>query len=524
MTMPAPAGIDAAEYRSFDGSGNNLDHPEWGSAGTPLRRLAAADYADGIAAPAGPDRVAPRILSNELCAQHESRPNHAGGSSLLWQWGQFLDHDIDLTPAGETAEPVPIQVPAGDPHFDPGWTGVQTITFQRSAYDPASGTGRDNPRQQTNIITAFIDASNVYGSGPARAQALRTMDGTGRLATSHGDQFLPYNDEGLPNAGGSAPRLFLAGDVRANEQVALTAMHTLFVREHNRLCREIRIRRPELTGDETYQRARKIVGAMMQVITYREFLPMLLGSDGLESYAGYDPDTDPGVSNEFSTAAYRVGHSMLSPEFLRVNMPGRELVSTSLRDAFFNPLLIHKGGGLAPILRGLTVQPAQEVDGKIVDGVRNFLFGEPGSGGFDLASLNIQRGRDHGLADYNRTRRALGLPPAGSFADLTSDPALQARLLEVLGDVEDMDLWVGGLAEDHVPGAMVGETFHAILVDQFTRLRDGDRFWYRNDPFFLDHPALLEEVENTLLSDVIRRNTRIGDEIADDVFRMTEGL
>ena len=378
------AAVAGSENRSLDGGGNNLQHPDWGRAGTRLLRLAGVDYADGIAGPSGALRPGPRVISNQLCVQHDSVTNQAGASSFLWQWGQFLDHDIDLTPGAEPAEPLPIAVPAGDPAFDPEWSGTQSISFQRSAYDPSSGTGTDNPRRQINVITTFIDASNVYGSDAERARTLRTLDGSGRLATSHGRQFLPYNTEGLPNAGGPDPSLFLAGDVRANEQVALTALHTLFLREHNRLCDQIRAHYPKLTGEEIYQRARRMVGALIQVISYQEFLPLLLGEGAIPPYAGYDPAIDPGISNEFSTAAYRVGHSMLAPTFLRMNAPGHELVHTSLRDAFFNPRLIHKGGGLEPLLRGLALQPAQEVDGKMVDGVRNFLFGEPGSGGFDL--------------------------------------------------------------------------------------------------------------------------------------------
>jgi hypothetical protein len=158
------------------------------------------------------------------------------------------------------------------------------------------------------------------------------------------------------------------------------------------------------------------------------------------------------------------------------------------------------------------------VDTKLVDGVRNFLFGLPGQGGFDLASLNIQRSRDHGLAGYNATRETFGLMRAQRFADITPDPELQAALEDVYAEVDDVELWVGGLAEPHLAGALVGETFHAILLDQFLRLRDGDRFWYANDEFFSSDPALLDAVESTTLADVIRRNTRAGDELPDDVF------
>src|SRR5690606_25022548 len=146
-------------------------------------------------------------------------------------------------------------------------------------------------------------------------------------------------------------------------------------------------------------------------------------------------------------------------------------------NAFFNPSEV-EAHGIESILRGATVNLAQEIDTEVVNDVRNFLFGPPGAGGFDLASLNIQRGRDHGLADYNATRVALGLDAVESFSDITSDPDVAARLEQLYGTVDNIDLWVGGLAEDHLPGSSMGETFSFIIIDQFQRLRDGDRFWY----------------------------------------------
>ena len=221
--------------RTIDGSDNNRNHPDWGAAHTPLLRAIPADYGDGVSSPAGADRPSPRAVSNVVAVQETLIPNPLGTSDHLWQWGQFLDHDIDLTDGVDPPEPEPIAVPVGDPWFDPLSTGVATIPFNRSIYAQGTGAGTGIPREQLNEITSYIDASNVYGSDAERAQALRTLDGTGRLKTSEGD-LLPFNVDGLPNAGGSGPELFLAGDVRANEQAGLAAMHTLFVREHNRLA------------------------------------------------------------------------------------------------------------------------------------------------------------------------------------------------------------------------------------------------------------------------------------------------
>ena len=180
-------------------------------------------------------------------------------------------------------------------------------------------------------------------------------------------------------------------------------MHTLFVREHNRLVLELR--KLKLPEETRYQVARAIVGAELQAITYREFLPLLLGKNTLARYRGYDPSVNAGIANIFSTGAYRFGHTMVPSQLLRLNRKGRPIKEGHLpvREAFFNPQLI-LDHGIEPILRGLATQRAEAVDNFIVNDLRNFLFGPPGAGGFDLSALNIQRGRDHGLPSYNDSR------------------------------------------------------------------------------------------------------------------------
>jgi hypothetical protein len=440
-------------------------------------------------------------------------------TSFVIFWGQFIDHDMDLTdPPSGIAEIANIAVPAGDPFFDPAATGTKTISFNRSDYDPFTGDGPGNPREQTNLLTAYLDASMVYGSDPMRAAALRAgVDG--KLLTSAGDM-LPFNTFGLPNGnpfGLPASSLFLAGDVRANEQPTLACLHTLFVREHNRRCDELKALHPAWDDETLYQEARQWVGAIVQHVTLDEFLPALVGASRVPSYAGYNPAVDPSIMTEFSTAAFRVGHTMINPTLLRLDENGLEIAQghVPLRSAFFQPDLLNEAG-IEPFLLGLAGQVAQEIDNKIVDDLRNFLFGAPGSGGLDLASLNIQRGRDHGLPDLNDARRALGLPAHGAFNDITSDATLAANLQAAYASVEDIDLWVGLLAEDHLPGASVGEALAAILVDQFVRLRDGDRFWYENTM----SPAEIAEVQTTTLADVVIRNTTVAN-LQPNVFYVT---
>ncbi len=496
------------EYRTIDGSGNNISDKDMGAAFTRLLRIADSDYSDSISGLGGNNRPGPREVSNIVNDQDGKIINKFHTTDFLWQWGQFLDHDIDLTDAADPPESAYIHVPSGDPFFDPNNAGLQVIHFNRSIYDIQSGTDTDNPREQLNEITAWIDGSNVYGSDPQRANALRTNNGTGKLKTSEGN-LLPFNTDELPNAGGTGANLFIAGDVRANEQVGLTAMHTLFVREHNRLAELIAKDNNNLSGDQIYEKARQIVAAQMQAITYYEFLPALLGQNALGKYKGYDPELNASIINSFSTAAYRFGHSALSPTLLRLNSQGDEIEAGSLelRDAFFSPseIIDH---GIEPILRGLAAKKHQRIDVYVIDDVRNFLFGEPGHGGFDLASLNIQRGRDHGIPSYNDMREAVGLDRVNTFSDITSDTEILNRLKQAYGSVDDIDLWIGGLAEDPYRNSQLGKLFTKLLVIQFESLRDGDRFWFERTLSSED----IKEIKRTRLSDIVVRNTDIKEE------------
>ncbi len=477
------------KYRTYDGTANNRKNPEWGSAERAQIRLTPKD---STREPGGATEVnlpSPREVSNAVSAQTENTANSKGLSDMFWLWGQFLDHDITLVHT-DTSNSANIAIPEGDPYFDPNGTGTATMPFSRSA----SETDANGVDQQVNSITAFIDGSNVYGSDEATADSLRTHAG-GQLIMSE-NNLMPEDDSGQ----------YMAGDIRANENVGLTSMHTLWVREHNRIANDLAEQHPGWDDEKLYQEARRINAAQMQAITYNEFLPALLGEDAIPEYTGYKPDVDPSISNEFAGAIYRLGHTMLSSNLLRLDENGQESPegSLALRDAFFQPQVIAETG-IESLLRGFAAQTAQAVDPMIVDDVRNFLFGEPGSGGFDLASLNIQRGRDHGLPGYNDAREAMGLSRIESFDDPVWRDGVGAKLAQVYDSPDDVDLWVAGLAEKETGDSLVGELSTAILTDQFTRLRDGDRFWYENQFSGKE----LQELNNLKLSDVIKRNTNI---------------
>ena len=508
ITISAPVGI--AEDRSLDGVGNNLSQADLGAAGTMFPRIADAAYDDGASAPAVGSRENARVISNAVCSTSSTEPNPYSLSDYVWQWGQFIDHDITL--AVTVDEPFFINVAAPDP-----LEGI--IPLMRTIYD--TSTGVENPREQVNSITSFLDASMVYGSDAIRGGALRSFSG-GRLKTSAGD-LMPMNTTGLPNAndlGLPEEELFLGGDVRANEQLGLTCMHTIFVREHNRLADSIASANPGWDDEQIYQRARKIVGAHVQAITYNEWLPALVGQLAPDPTAFvYDPNRDPGITNEFAAALYRVGHTMVSDQLLMMKDDGKPASQPeiSVLDAFFSPsTLIDDPQKVDWILMGLSMQLQQDADTKVVDTLRNQLFGPAGAGGLDLAALNIQRGRDHGLASYNDTREAYGLQRKTSFAEITIDPDLQVALASVYSDVDEIDLWIGALAETHLPGAPVGELIAASMIRQFVDLAEGDRFFYRFDPELAD---MVDEIDATRLSDILMRNCDLTS-MNPDVFRV----
>ena len=503
----------------LDGAGNLIFEPRPDQVGTYDLTLVASDGVEEVtqtvSLTVAPDPITTTRISGQILDTDgnplANLPLELGRLQTVTDAEGYFT--FTLPDSSIPTEEINIQIPLGDPAFDPFMTGEQEINLRRTTFDGATGTGASNPLRHPNLVTTFMDGSMVYGSDATRADALRTLDGTGRLKVSTGD-LLPLNntdyfaDGPLANNNRSLndpSDLFAAGDVRANENIGLTSLHTVFVREHNRLADEIRTANPALSGDEVYERARKLVSAQVQHITYQEYLPLLLGDGAISSYSGYDSSVDPAISHLFSAAAFRMGHTQSFDEFLLIDETGQALPSVTLRESTFNPAVIQQYG-VDAILRGLFAQSAEAIDLKVLDELRNTLFGPPGSGGIDLAAVDIERGRDVGLPDYNQARIDFGLPPVTSFAEITSDPDIQAALEAVYGDVNNIDVIVGGLAEDKAAGAMVGELFQTIMVDQFVRLRDGDRFWYENGQFT---QAELDTIRSSRLSDLIERNTGI---------------
>src|SRR3989441_10757793 len=461
-----PGDATSFAIRTLDGSGNNLRHPDWGRANTLYLRHAPTNYAHGIAGMASVPSM--RYVSNRVF--NDVGQNIFSKNGVIqwgWVWGHYLDLDFGLRDE-RPAENAPIGFDQADP-LEAFANDLGAIGFARTPAAP--GTGGSTPRQQVNTLSSYIEASNVYGVDPQRLEWLRVGPVDGDMSNNGARLMLTANDF-LPRVGsrgdpstapamdlmgplvGTPDRAVVAGDVRANENIALTALHTLFAREHNRIVASLP---SSLSAEERFQIARRVVGAEIQYITYTQFLPAL--GVRLDPYHGYDPTANPGLSNEFAVVGYRA-HSMIHGEFdttvpagtytdaqlaafaaqqVAVEPDGDQVtLEIPLAAAFGNPDLL-ENLGLGPVFQSLS-QRQYENDEQIDNALRSVLFQipKPGipdptacgvplvnpdcfSGVSDLGAIDVARGRDHGLPTYNDLRRADGPPPKISFVDGTRE-------------------------------------------------------------------------------------------------------
>ncbi|NXU94274.1 PERL Lactoperoxidase, partial [Xiphorhynchus elegans] len=392
-------------------------------------------------------------------------------------------------------------------------------------------------REQLNAVTSFIDASTVYGSDGALARSLRNLTSPlGLMATNQdftdaGLEFLPFENVTksvcvLTNRSANIP-CFKAGDKRVTENLGLSAMHTVFLREHNRLATELRALNPHWEGEKLFQEARKIVIATIQVITYRDYLPLLLATETtkwIPLYTGYKEDVDPSASNVFSLA-FRFGHTSVRPFVSRLDDNFQPLGSFShvpLHLTFCATWRIIMEGGIDPLVRGMVVDPSKlmKQNQLVVEELQNHLFEQTEVMGLDLAAMNMQRGRDHGLPGYNAWRGFCGLSQPQTleeFSEVLGNPKLAEKFLEVYGTADNIDVWIGAVAEPVVPGGRVGPLLACILGTQFRNLRDGDRFWWENPGVFTLQQ--LQALRKITLSKVFCANTHI-QKMPRDVFRI----
>lgn len=525
------------QYRKIDGTCNNKIHPTWGKSGTPFIRMIEPDYADGVSAirtakDGGPLPNA-RLLSRKL---YSKRTKPDSDTSVLFMYlGLLIDHDMAETavntdaipccdedfiahPQARPKECLQIDIAKDDPFYGP--KNVVCLNLIRSV--PVNGVcaGR---REQLNKATSLLDGSVVYGSAIGQAKQLRTFS-RGQLRTQliNNTPFMAYAEGagyscGTPN---EPLKCFEAGDSRVNMMVELTAMHTLWYREHNRIANELHKLNPQYRDEMLFQEARKILIGELQHITYNEFLPLLLGKKAVEDfeikideskpYEGYDDTIDPSLFNVFGAAAFRFGHSLV-PDMQYLLGPNNSTHGkVPLHETFFNTKILYHDG-IDVLLRGAASQRTQTVDSYVSPEVREHLFQPSGLDyGYDLAAVGVQRGRDHGLPPYTKWRSVCGLSEVKTWEDLHAvmDKDRADMFKDVYQSVDDIDLIPGALAEHHEQGSLVGPTYTCLIGRQFKKSRKGDRFWYEiQNEIGSFTPDQLQEIYKSSMARIVCDNS-----------------
>ncbi|XP_047622414.1 dual oxidase 1 isoform X1 [Phacochoerus africanus] len=514
------------EVQRFDGWYNNLMEHKWGSKGSRLQRLVPASYADGVYQPLGePHLPNPRDLSNTAMRGPAGQASLRNRTVLGVFFGYHVLSDlVSIEKPGCPAEFLNIHIPPGDPVFDPHKSGDVVLPFQRSRWDPNTGQSPSNPRDLTNEVTGWLDGSAIYGSSHSWSDELRSFSG-GQLASGPDPAFPRQAQDPLfmwtppdPATGQRGPQgLYAFGAEQGNREPFLQALGLLWFRYHN-LCAQKLAREHPLWGDEElFQHARKRVIATYQSITMYEWLPSFLRKMPQE-YAGYRPFLDPSISPEFLAASEQFFSTMVPPGVYMRNaschfqgvINRNSSVSRALRvcNSYWSrehPNL-QRAEDVDALLLGMASQIAEREDHMVVEDVQDFWPGPLKFSRTDHLASCLQRGRDLGLPSYTKARARLGLPPVTRWQDI--NPALSRSdgiVLEATAalynqDLSRLELLSGGLLESY---GDPGPLFSTIVLDQFVRLRDGDRYWFENTKNGLFSEKEIAEIRNTSLRDVL---------------------
>ncbi|CAM9805533.1 unnamed protein product [Lampetra fluviatilis] len=526
------------QVQRYDGWYNNLANIHWGSTGSKLLRLAPASFADGVYQmwdnPTVPNA---RRLSSGVMRGESGLPSALNRTVLAVFFGQHIvDEIVDTRQVGCPAEFLNIPIPWNDTAFSN--SPYHVLPFQRSQWDKSTGSAPNNPRMPVNKVTSWLDGSAIYGCSRSWCHALRTFD-RGMLKSSENGSLPAVSDRSLRLIGAPSPsykagssghsNLYEFGNSRGNESPFLKAIGTVWLRYHNHLAEKMRQENPEMSDKELFINARKWVVGVYQNIVLYEWLPAMLGKNTAE-YKGYKPQVNPSISVEFQAAAMRFGHTMVPPGVykrddscnFKPSDPKSEYNASRMCNNYWTKEVFRSGHEVDEFVLGMASQIAEQEDHVIVEDLLDSMYGPMKASRLDLMAINIQRGRDHGLPSYVKMRKAMNLDPITKWEDI--NPTLSQRNPEVIerlkqlynGDISRLELWPGGLLEcQGGPGPL----FSRILVDQFERIRDGDRFWFENTNNGMFTKSDVDAVRRTKFSSVLQAVMRVNNRtIQDEVF------
>ncbi|XP_017767878.1 PREDICTED: dual oxidase-like [Nicrophorus vespilloides] len=540
------------EFPGYDGWYNNLARPDSGAIDKPLLRRSPAAYEDGTYLPAGSDRPNPFELSDKLLSGPIGSQSKTGKNALLVFFGQQVVEEI-LDAQRPACPPEYFNIKIPEYHRYRNLSKHTEMPLLRTRFDQRTGLNPNNPRQQLNEITPYIDGGLMYGISKQWADQLRTysngtIDPDGMLASSHDGLFPEYNTHRLPLANPPPPfhhkefienheifnvsRFFKLGNPRGNENTFLLTFGILWFRWHNYLAKSIRGLHRDWPSEKVFNEARKWVIATQQHIIMDEWLPSWIDPSHIPAYRSYDASIDPQIDQFFQAAAFRFGHTLVTPgvyirDYQRSNCATTISKPVRTCNAFWRPQdAIQKRIGnlyvdIDRVLMGMAMQMCEKEDHKIVEDLRGNVFGPLEFPRRDLMAINIQRGREHGLPDFNSARKAYNLPRVDSVDHFPDDvnQTIKDELMRLYqNNFDNIDTWVGGILETR-DGP--GELFEAIIIDQFRRIRDGDRFWYENLANGLFTRDEVTRIKSITLYDIIMTVTMLdSNDIQTNVFRV----
>lgn len=547
-------------YRRLDNSCNNLKSPYLGRSSTPFDRFLPAMFVDGLSDPRthsffGIILPGPRELSSAIYQSDGYASEDQNLTNIATVFGNFLNHDLQnvetlnmrdcceiqrefqiysmsvslysreayeaLLSMSRAINAVCMAIPisAQDQYFS--FYNRRCMQYTRSTSTPGLNC-KLNTRQQRNMNTHFLDASQIYGSNILTLGALRTgINGTMSTFPNSGSgellpqAFLKSVRCNVPQPNTNNASCFTSGDKRVNDQPPLTAMYTLFVREHNRIAKTLALVDKNWNDEKIFQEARKMVIAELQHIVYNEYLPIILG-DGVMRY--YELALKPtGYSNQYSemvNPAIRSAFASVMDMTLATmtrgtfNANGR---SHKLSSSYLNPGIFYENtNSMTSIVEEMVKQNPQKFDRLVSDELTNrYQELVPGEG-LDLIAKIIQGGRDHGLPVYLAWLLFCGFQTPIDFNDLPfHDNTAKQLLSSMYVSVYDLDLVTAGVMETPLPGTKIGPTFACIMGAQFQRLKRGDRFWYENNGVGNFSEGQLDAIRKVSLAKIICENTNL---------------
>jgi hypothetical protein len=523
-----PEGV--THYRTADGSWNNLADPKEGAAGTRFPR----NVENAAIRPADDDELLspnPRTISRRLLRRGDEMIEVPFLNLLAASWIQFQNHD--WITHGENLTSKIIEVPLDEDDPARHRYRQSRMFVGRTQPDPTrQETAEDTPVTFVNEVTHWWDGSQIYGSDLATQQRLRSGSG-GRLRLT-ADATLPLDRHGVEDSG-----------MVRNWWVGLAMLHTLFAREHNAICDHLATHHPDWDDDRLFNVARLVNAAVMAKIHSVEWTPAILPNHrldlglnsnwyGMLTYRFREPGKrktvatynvrNPELGGVVGNAPERHGSPYgLTEEFVEVYRL-HSLLPESLRlrrhdtgaDIDHVPFVASRQAGSPKLTARVGMADLfhsfgnQHPGALVLHNYPRFLqeLSVPGNPVLDMAAVDILRARERGVPRYNEFRRQLGLRPIRDFADLSDDPTTVAAISDVYGgDVEQLDLLVGTLAEEHRPtGFGFGETMFQIFILNATRRLQADRFYtddFRPEVYSAEG---MRWIDRTTFKDVILRH------------------